>query len=102
MGTPGVISSPWVWEADDYQGNSIVITVTFNNSTRALTGATVVRQAGCVYGTIFIGQGADGTPNSTADQFPVPVGSTHVTANQLKRNALRTIEDVLALQITAG
>jgi hypothetical protein len=94
--------SPWVWEADDYQGNSIIITVTFNNSTRVLSGATVVRQAGCVYGTIFIGVGSDGTPNTAPDQFAVPVGSTRVTANQLKRNGLTTIENVLALQITAG
>jgi hypothetical protein len=102
MGTPGTINSPWVWQALDYQNNAITITINFNNSTRALTGGKVVRDAGCVYGTVYIGQGADGTPNTAPDKFAVPTGTTNLTANQLKRNGLATIENVLALQITAG
>lgn len=96
MGTPGVQQSPWSVAFPDYQGNAITITLTFNNSTRALTGGTVVRDAGCVYSTIVIGD-----PATTQMTFQVPFGSTTLKANQLSNKGLNTIEDVLALQITA-
>lgn len=102
MGTPGVQVSPWSAAFPDYQGNAITVTVTFNNSTKALSGATVVRDVGCVYTFLAFGLGPDGTPNTAPARFNVPVGTTNVTANQLKAGGLNTINDVLALQITAG
>jgi hypothetical protein len=96
------ITSPYVWETGDYLGRLIRITVTFNNTTRALTGGSVFRDAACLYQKIYIGTGPDGTPNSTNKAIPVPAGTTNVTANQLKQVGLNVIEDVLALQITAG
>ena len=102
MGTPSPAVSPWTWDAEDYQGNGIHISVTFNNSTRALTGATVVRDVGCVYGTLYIGVGPDGTPNTSPNAFAVPEGTTNLNKNRLTSNGLNTIEDVEALQITAG
>lgn len=103
MGTPGVQVSPWVWSAGDFQGNTITITVLFNNATKAIiNGSTCVRQAGCVYGHLYIGTGADGTPNTTTHAFAVPVGTKTVTAAQMSAVGLNTITDVLALQITAG
>ena len=76
--------------------------MTFNNATRALTGATVFRDATCLYQQIYIGTGTDGTPNSTNKKFPVPAGTTSISANQLKQVGLNVIEEILALQITAG
>lgn len=94
--------TPWVYEADDYLGRKLVCTVTFNNATRALTGATIVRDASCLYAKIYFGVGGDGKPESTARQFTVPEGTTPITAGQLASGGLNTIEDILAGQITAG
>jgi hypothetical protein len=93
-----------VWSSGpDYQGNGITITVTFNDSTKALTGATIVRDPGCVWQTIFFGVGADGTPNSTTGQFgPIAAGTTTESAHRLKQGGFNTINDILPLQITAG
>lgn len=91
-----------MWEAPDNFGNFIRITVTFNESTRALSGATVFRDAACQWTHIYIGLGADGTPDSTDKAFTVPAGTSTVTANQLRQRGLNTIEDIQALQITAG
>jgi hypothetical protein len=102
MGGTGTVTSPWIWQATDNFGKFIRITITFNNATRALTGATVFRDAGCQWGHIYIGLGADGTPNSSGKSFVVPDGSTSVTANQLAQRGLNVIEDVTSLQITAG
>jgi hypothetical protein len=100
--TGGPAQSPWVYQAPDYRGNLIRITITFNNATRAITSATVFRDAACVYTKIYIGLGADGTPNSTNKVFSIPPGTTSVPLSQLSNNGLNTIEDVLALQVTAG
>lgn len=100
--TPTPQTNPYTVEFPDYRGKLIRITVTFNETTRALTGATGYRDADCQYKRIYIGTGDDGTPDGALDVVPVPAGTSTVTANQLRRNSLRTIEDVLALQITAG
>ena len=102
MADPAPITSPYIWEAGDYLSRVIRITITFNNSTRAITGASVFRDVGCLYQTIYIGTGPDGTPNSTDKKLAVPAGTTSISANQLKQVGLNVIEDVLALQITAG
>lgn len=99
---PGVVTSPWVYQSADYRNKVIRITVTFNNTTKALTGATVFRDTDCVYTKIYIGLGSDGTPDTTPHTFAVPAGTTTITAGQLGANGLNTINDILALQITAG
>lgn len=99
---PYVPPNPFVVEFRDYIGKVIRITVEWSSATRALSGAVVFRDADCQYQRVYIGVGADGTPDSTPDVVLVPAGSTNITANQLRRNALRTIDDVVALQITAG
>lgn len=102
MGTPGQEQSPWVWTAADYQGNAITVSITFNDSTRAISGGSVTRDPGCVYGHVYVGTGADGIPDDTPKAFAVPVGTTNLNKNRFTNNGLNTIEDVLALQITAG
>lgn len=97
------LTSPYVYEAGDYQGKVIRITVTFDNATRAITGCTVHRDAGCVYNNIYVGLGGDGTPNSTTKSFKnIPTGDTVIPVSQLVNQGLTVIEDILALQITAG
>ena len=96
------LTSPWVWTAADYAGAVIRITVNFNNSTKALQNSSVFRDAACLYHNIYIGTGADGSPNTTTKAFAVPAGTSTVTANQMSSKGLNTIDDVMALQITAG
>lgn len=99
----GTQQSPWVWQCADYtETNVIRITVAFDNTIRVLSGATVFRDAACVYTRLYVGVGPSGTPNDTPMVFPVPAGTTQFTAAQMAAIGLRTIEDILSLQVTAG
>lgn len=102
MGAGGQQQTPWTYQANDYLDRVLRISVAFNNATRALTGATVVRDPGCLYSRIYFGTGPDGKPDSTPRKVTVPVGTTNLTAGQLSSAGLDTIEGILALQITAG
>jgi hypothetical protein len=105
MSHGGPVTSPYVYDSGgDFQGNHITITVTFDDATRALIGAVVHRDAGCVYTKILIGLGGDGTPNTTTRVINVGnlVGDRSFTPTQMAAVGLNTIDDILALQITAG
>lgn len=103
MGRGGTPQSPFVYDSGgDYRGNNLRVTVTYNNSTRALTGASITRDPGCVYSKIYLGVGVDGTPNSTPHQVSVPVGTLAITTAQLAAIGLNLAEDIYALQVTAG
>jgi hypothetical protein len=95
--------SPYIWESGDYLSRVIRIVLDYNDQTRAITGATVVRDEGCVYTRIIIGLGPDGTPDSSPKQFDVPAGSTPVTKQQISTVVgVDTVEQFQALQITAA
>lgn len=95
--------SPWVWQAQDANGKTLSLTIAFDNTTGALLSGSAVRQTGCLYGHMYFGVGADGSPNSSAKKFTIPAGTTNVTAAQLLSVAgLSTISDVNALQFTVG
>lgn len=97
------LTSPWVWEAIDYQGNKIRISVAFDNTTFAIVnGSTVFRDANCRFTKIYIGVGPDGTVESSPNVYAVPAGTTTLNRAAFTNNGLNTINDVLALQITAG
>lgn len=98
------ITSPWSYVARDYVSKVLSITVTFNNATRALISATIHRDAGCMYRKIYIGIGADGTPDTATRTFNVGnlEGDQVFNAAQMSSRGLSVIEDVLAMQITAG
>lgn len=100
----GVQRSPWVWEAKDFtRVNAIRVTVTFDDATRVLSGATVFRDSACKYAHVYIGVGSgSGRPEDSPMTVPVPAGTTHVSAVELAALGLHTIENILAFQITAG
>ena len=102
MTTGKPVPNPYVWSSGDFAGNQISISVTWNNGTRTLTGATAARDAACVFKKIYFGVGVDGTPDTTGHVVNVASGSQNVSSGQLHAAGLDTIDDILAGQITAG
>ncbi len=95
-------SSPYVVEFPDYQGKVIRITVTFDNVTRSITGGTAFRDSACLYRKIYVGLGADGMPDSTTHKLTVPAGTVVLAKSAFTAVGFETIEQLQALQITAG
>ena len=93
--------SPWYWEAADYLGRKITVTVPFDNATRSILNGTVIhRDEGCLYVRIVWDNPTDATKAKRSPD--VPEGDTTLTAQQIRsRTGFRTIEDVLAVQVTA-
>jgi predicted kinase len=89
-----------VWAAGDYLGRVISIEVAFNVNTRALQNAVVHRDDGCLFTTIVFDVPSKATAKMLAAPADGAADQTY-TANQMKSQQLNTIEDVLALQITA-
>jgi hypothetical protein len=94
--------SPWVSRFADYQGNAITLTVNFNNNNRQVLNASVDRDEGCVYTKILFGRGQDGTPDSTTNFFEIPAGPSSIGRGVLVQHGFDLIEDMQALQVTAG
>lgn len=91
--------SPWHWEAGDYLGRKIQWDVYFDPSTRAVInpGLQGSRDVGCLYSTIIIGD-----PTDPTRAIAVQEGSFQLQPNRLSQNGLDTIDQILALNITAG
>jgi len=96
------LRSPLEWRFEDYLGRAISLRVTFNNNTRRITGATVTRDAGCLYSTLYWDVGEDGTPNTSARKATVPVGTVTLGAGALRTAGLTNVEDVDSANFTAG
>lgn len=101
------LTSPWRWEANDNRGKAIGFQVSFVDSStpHTITGIQLGRAAGCDYSRLLIGTGADGNPDDTDKIVVVPVGVTTLGAgalNNLANHGVSTIEDILALNITAA
>jgi hypothetical protein len=99
MAKGDVLVSPWNCEFTDYAGAKITIRVDFDNATRAITGGLCHRDPDCVYHRIVW----DNPSGPNRKQLPdLPDGDTTFTAQQVRSaTGFRTIEDVLAVQITA-
>lgn len=99
------VTSPYVWQDWDNNGNTIKITVTFDNTTRVISGITVFRDPNCAFTRFLIGTGADGSPSTTNKVVNVPAGTTVLTQGQLNtltKNSVTTIEDFLSFQIATS
>lgn len=91
------LTSPFVQAFPDFLGRALTISVAFDNSTFALGTTTVTRDAGCLWGTLLIGD-----PNGAVKQFPVQFGTSTITATKLRNSGLNTIQDILDLNLTAS
>lgn len=98
------LQSPWVSRFADYKDKAITLTVTFNNTTRSITGGSITRDAGCQFTKVLIGLGEDGSPDSTDTAFNVAglEGTQSVGKAPFTARGFSTVEDIQALQITAG
>jgi hypothetical protein len=102
--SPGAPTSPYVIDIPDNFDLHVTLTFTFNNSTQALTGASLTRDDGCQWNKIYVGLGGDGTPDTTPRTFDVSglIGTRAVSTGQLAHIGLNTLADVLSFQVTAG
>jgi hypothetical protein len=94
--------SPWTWTTTDYQGLALSVTITFADLTGAILTMTAHRDAGCMYGRVYFGLGADGTPDTAAAQMAVPEGDSIIAVAVLNGFGFTTIGQALASQVTAG
>jgi hypothetical protein len=86
--------------------HAVMITVSFDNTTHAITGAVVWRAADCLWHHIVCGVGPDGSPNSSTFDFDLTNlndQTRNITANAMGRAPYNvdTIDQFLAVQITA-
>jgi hypothetical protein len=95
-GTP-TLTSPWTYEAADYHGKVIRISVPFNTTTKVVSNATVFRDVGCVYTKVYIG-----IPSGNPMVFTIPDGTTTVTTAQMAAKGVTTWDDLNSAQVTAG
>jgi len=98
--TKGVWTSPLHYETADYQGKRVVVDITFNTTTLALTapGLTGTRDVGCVYDRVVV------HPSDVANEkvFLIPEGSFSVTKNRLNQVGFNLITDILDGGFTLG
>lgn len=96
--------SPYIYKAIDANGLAITIVFAYDNTTRILGNATISRDQGCLYSTIYIGVGGDGAVQSSTRKIPVPQGASSRPFPQGQLNAigLTIVDDVLGSQITAA
>jgi hypothetical protein len=94
--------SPWTYDSGgDYLDRHITISVPFDESTRAIGNGTLVhRDVGCLYTHIVFDDPSD---TVKIKRLPVvPEGDTTLTAQRVRQlTGFRTIEDVMAVQVTA-
>jgi len=91
-------TSPYIYEARDYQGNTIIATFPYDDTTKAINGnLTVHRDAACVYVKVIIGD-----PLSPIAILPVPAGDHTITVAQLAGVGVTSIDTVINTQITAS
>lgn len=98
----GPLSTPYTWESTDFAGNRIGLIVDFDNTTREIDGGTGYRDENCQHKRIYLGVGLDGTPNGSTRFINVASGSQNLGKGQFTGAGFNVIEDLIAIQITAG
>lgn len=95
------LTSPYYWASGDYLNRQISFSVEFDETTRDILSVLIHRDPDCLWTRIIWD---DPSNNQKAKYSPtVPEGDTTLTAQQVRQaTGFRTIEDMLAVQITAG
>lgn len=94
--------SPWTYTTTDYQGKTLSVTITFDNTLGTILTVAAHRDPGCLYGRFYLGLGADGTPDTVASKVVIPEGDHLVGVAVLNGFGFTTITQALASQVTAG
>lgn len=106
MAVPRDPPNPWVLPIPDNFGKMFSLTWHWDTVTRDVVRLDVFREEGCQWEKAYVGLGPDGRPNSTPKQFNIGklVGTIQFDQTDLRHPTinLRVIDDVTALQITAG
>lgn len=91
--------SPWQYETADYLNRRVAISITFNETTLAITnpGMTGTRDAGCLYDRVLIGE-----PGAGMKVFLIPEGAFSVGRAQLANQGFSTIDQVAHAGFTLG
>jgi hypothetical protein len=102
-GNPPAVS-PYVYEARDFAGNKIHLSVPYDNATKAINGsATLHRDPACMYTHAIIGPiNQDGSLPPGTFTVPVPSGDSTFTVAQMAAIGLTDITQITATQITAA
>jgi hypothetical protein len=91
-------TSPFIYEARDYQGNMISASIPYDDTTKVINGPmSVHRDPACVYVKVIIGD-----PKSPITTQLVPAGDHTITAAQLASVGVTSINTVIDTQITAS
>lgn len=94
--------SPWLpGPFQDYLGRKIVVTVNFDDATRALISVVIHRDTGCLWHTLVFDNPTDA---AKAKRLAAPAdgaGDKTYTSGQLAAQGLTTIEQAIAVQVTA-
>jgi hypothetical protein len=103
-----VIPNPYVYDSGaDLNGRRVRIEFAWDTTTKALTGVNISRNAGCQFTQILVGLGSDGRPDTTDRTVDLSglEGARALPASRIQfliEHGLATIDDILALQITAS
>jgi hypothetical protein len=94
-----VWTSPFQTSFADYLGRTVTISITFDNTTLAITnpGLTGNRDVGCLYDRVLIGR-----PDGTLKVFLIPEGAFSLGRAQLANQGFNLITDVVNANITLG
>lgn len=91
--------SPWQYQAGDHLDRRVTVSITFNNSTLAITNPALrgVRDPGCLYDRVLIGR-----PDGSMKVFRIPEGSFSVSRTSLLGQGFATIQQVVDANFTLG
>ena len=92
--------SPWVCEFRDYVGKKIIITVNFNDITRAITNAVVHRDDGCLFTKIVFDVPSDGLKARRLNAPADGAGDRTYTGAQIAATGYGNIDALMTVQIT--
>lgn len=101
MAHGGIPQTPWTpGPFADYLGRAIRITVTFNNTTRAITNAVVSRDTGCLWTKIVFDVPGDGVKSRRLNAPADGAGPRTYTGTQIANQGYSDIDALMTVQIT--